>query len=267
MTVLASLLVLPLSLFLANVDAATAPDQDPLETMAPHDAREITRHLPGIVVGPVKDMESIVVAEEWWPLKPTRLECERPDDPSKSVELAIVSIPRAAGSPADEPKTGWALELPGGTTRYLQVDGEKGLVSPTTVSTPNGFIIRMDPPEPMVLPGTETGKRVSSKVKIDIYDIHSPTSVDYSGTVDCSWTDLGGWRVRVPSGEYDTRLVRIEYRGGVGPASVKGDNYFFLAKGIGPVAYTDFREISAFIIFSETNAKSGKLKAISHPAN
>ena len=247
--------------------AATTSDvQDPLETMSPRDARAIQRYLPGIVLGPVKDIDAIDVAEEWWPLKATRLECERPNDPKKTVEVMIESVPRAAGSPIDDPKTGWALELPGGTTRFLELDDKKRLVSPTTVSKSNGLIIRMNPPEPFVLPGTEDGKPVSKKIKIDIYDLHSPTSVAYSGTVDCSWTDLGGWRVRVPMGEYDTRLVRIEYRGGVGPASVKGDNYFFLAKGIGPVAYTDFRNISAFIIFSETNKKSGKVKAISHPA-
>ncbi|MED6308065.1 MAG: hypothetical protein VX563_08635, partial [Planctomycetota bacterium] len=93
-----------------------------------------------------------------------------------------------------------------------------------------------------------------------------PTKVAHSGTVDCTWTDLGGWRVRVPMGDYDTHLVRIEYDGSVGPASVQGNKYMFLAKGVGPVAFTDSRVISAFLFFSQSQHKAGMLKAVEHPS-
>ena len=266
MTLLLSLLV-----FLtvgSDVDRSeSTPVQDPLETMASHDSREIKKHLPGVVLGPVKDMPAIEIAEDWCPLKPTRFTYKRPGDKKEMVELLVQTVDRAPGSSVDEPKKGWALELPNGTTRYFSSDPEFGIVAPTDLSKRNGLIIRLDPPEPIVHHNAKVNEPISRKIKVDIYDLHAPKSVAHSGNVTCTWTDLGGWRVKVPMGEYDTHLVRIEYQGSVGPASVDGNKYMFLAKGVGPVAFTDSREISAFLFFSQTNQKAGMLSAISHPKN
>ena len=265
MLFLISLLVLPIGVASSPVEPTCASGQDPLEAMDPHDAREIKKHLPGIVIGPVKEMPPITTAEEWCPLKTTRFTYQRPGEKKTTVELLVKTVDRAPGSSIDEPEQGWALELPNGTTRYFRSDPKFGIVAPTDLSKGNGLIIRLDPPEPIVHQGAKVNEPVSSKIKVDIYDMHSPKSVAHSGNVTCTWTDLGGWRVKVPMGEFDTHLVRIEYKGSVGPASVDGDKYMFLAKGIGPVAFTDSREISAFLFFSETNQKAGMLTSISHP--
>ncbi|MEE2682186.1 MAG: hypothetical protein VX641_07435 [Planctomycetota bacterium] len=266
MALLVPFLVLPLCLAAVDSTKLTASDPDPLKTMDARDAREIRKHLPGIVMGPVKDMEGIGAAEDWCPLKSTRFTYERPGS-SKTVELSIRTVDRAPGSTLDEPAKGWALELPNGTTRYFRSDPDFGIVAPTDLSKSNGLIIRLDPPEPIVHQNAKVGEAVRRSIKVDIYDLHTPKSVAHSGTVTCTWTDLGGWRVKVPMGEYDTHLVRIEYQGSVGPASVDGNKYMFLAKGIGPVAFTDSREISAFLFFSESQQKAGILSAISHPEN
>ena len=264
---LISLLLLPIGIASVSVDSIPANEQDPFETMDARDAREIKKHLPGIVLGPVKDMGGIETAEEWCPLKTTRFTYERPGEKKKMVELLVQTVDRAPGSPVGQPEKGWALELPNGTTRYFRSDPESGIVAPTDLSKTNGLIIRLDPPEPIVHQKAKINEPISQKIKVDIYDLHSPKSVAHSGTVTCTWTDLGGWRVKVPMGEYDTHLIRIEYNGSVGPASVDGDKYMFLAKGVGPVAFTDSREISAFLFFSQTQQKAGMLSAISHPKN
>ena len=265
MPLLATLLVLTLCLPSNDPVATTALGEDPLATMDAHDAREIRKHLPGVVLGPVKGMESIEVAEDWCPLKSTRFTYERPGT-SKEVELTIRTVDRAPGSTLDEPARGWALELPDGTTRYFRSDPGFGVVAPTDLSKSNGLIIRLDPPEPIVHQNARVNEPIKRKIKVEIFDLHSPTKVAHSGTVDCTWTDLGGWRVRVPMGDYDTHLVRIEYDGSVGPASVQGNKYMFLAKGVGPVAFTDSRVISAFLFFSQSQHKAGMLKAVEHPS-
>ena len=267
MLFLISLLLLPIGVASTSLESMLVSAQDPFETMDARDARAIKKHLPGIVIGPVKGMAAIDTAEDWCPLKTTRLTYQRPGEKEKMVELLVQTVDRAPGSPVGQPEKGWALELPNGTTRYFRSDPKFGIVAPTDLSKSNGLIIRLDPPEPIVHQGAKINEPVSRKIKVDIYDLHSPKSVAHSGNVTCTWTDLGGWRVKVPMGEFDTHLVRIEYNGSVGPASVDGDKYMFLAKGVGPVAFTDSREISAFLFFSQTNQKAGMLSSISHPKN
>ena len=267
MLFLISLLLLPIGVASTSLESMLVSAQDPFETMDARDARAIKKHLPGIVIGPVKGMAAIDTAEDWCPLKTTRFTYERPGEKEKMVELLVQTVDRAPGSPVGQPEKGWALELPNGTTRYFRSDPKFGIVAPTDLSKSNGLIIRLDPPEPIVHQGAKINEPVSRKIKVDIYDLHSPKSVAHSGNVTCTWTDLGGWRVKVPMGEFDTHLVRIEYNGSVGPASVDGDKYMFLAKGVGPVAFTDSREISAFLFFSQTSQKAGMLSSISHPKN
>ena len=194
-----------------NEVESPSQDPDPLETMDDHDAREIRKHLPGVVVGPAKEVPAIEVAEDWCPLRTTKFTYQRTEGDKKDVELEIRTVERAPGSPVDEPEKGWALELPNGMTRYFKSDPEVGVVAPTDLAKGNGLIIRLDPPEPIVHRNARVGEPVKSRIEVKIYDLHSPTSVSHSGSVDCTWTDLGGWRVKVPMGEFDTHLVRIEY--------------------------------------------------------
>ena len=262
MLFLISLLLLPIGVASTSLESMLVSAQDPFETMDARDARAIKKHLPGIVIGPVKGMAAIDTAEDWCPLKTTRFTYQRPGEKEKMVELLVQTVDRAPGSPVGQPEKGWALELPNGTTRYFRSDPKFGIVAPTDLSKSNGLIIRLDPPEPIVHQGAKINEPVSRKIKVDIYDLHSPKSVAHSGNVTCTWTDLGGWRVKVPMGEYDTRLVKVEYNGSVGPASVNGSNYVFLAKGEGVIAYSDGRDISAFIIFNLDDDTGGVLKSV-----
>ena len=64
------------------------------------------------------------------------------------------------------------------------------------------------------------------------------------------------------NGEHHARLVKIHYAGGIGPASVDATNYYFLVPGLGPVAYSDDRSISAFIFYNNDSDRSGVLKEV-----
>ena len=238
-----------------------SPD-DAFEGMPQDDARHIQNRLPGIVVGPAKNVPLLENAEDWWPLKETTLTYGHGNDHAKSETVVIKRIARAPGSTLKDPIDGWALELPGGTTRYLTTNDPYGIVSPSALNKSYSVIIELDPAEPIVHSGSKPGNPARRKTKVAVYDVGNLKSTAYNGTVDCTWTDLGGWRVKVPMGEYDTRLIKVEYNGSVGPASVDGSNYVFLAKGEGVIAYSDGRDISAFIIFNLDNDTGGVLKSV-----
>ena len=131
-------------------------------------------------------------------------------------------------------------------------------MAPTAVSTTNGFLIRLDPPEPLVLEGT---LKSTQTTKVGIYDLHDPTDKSYSGSVKCTWSDLGTWRVKVPHGIHEARLIKVEYNGSIGPASVNAQRYMFFGKGVGPIAFTDMRDISAFLIINVDTNKAGVLES------
>ena len=240
---------------------SVSPD-DAFEGMPQDDARHIQNRLPGIVVGPAKNVPPLKNAEDWWPLKEATLTYGHGNDHAESETVVVKKIARAPGSTLKDPIDGWALELPGGTTRYLTTNDPYGIVSPSALNKSYSVIIELDPAEPIVHSGSKPGTSASRKTKVDVYNVGDLKSTAYTGTVDCTWTDLGGWRVKVPMGEYDTRLVKVEYNGSVGPASVTGSNYVFLAKGEGVVAYSDGRDISAFIIFNLDNETGGVLKSV-----
>ena len=243
------------------VDASSSTD-DPFKTMAPADAAYIQKHLPGIVLGPVQDIPPLKNAEDWYPMKSLEFAYDRSVSTDKEAMLVLEKIHRAPGTKIGEESEGWAVRLPNKTVRYLQSEEETGIVGPTDVSHAYGLIIRLDPPEPIVHANPKIGVPIERDIGVKIYDLSDPTSVSYSGQVKCTWTDLGGWKVKVPMGTYDTHLIRIHYKGSIGPASVESKRYMFMAKGVGPVAFTDSRDISAFFFYNNDSDHSGVLKEV-----
>ncbi|MDP7030510.1 MAG: hypothetical protein QF733_09850 [Phycisphaerales bacterium] len=229
-----------------------------VEGMPAEDAARIQRHLPGVVQHAV-EVAPLERAVDWLPLRQTTYQYTRPSGGEATIKVAETSRP--PGHPVGATSGGWRMDVSDGPTRYLRLDATKsqrGVVVPTDVSTANGLLIRLNPPQPLLLEG---GPHPPRDIAVKIYDVHEPSIVTHSGTVTCTWRDMGGWRVKTPAGEYDTRLVRMHYSGSVGPASVSGYTYTFYAPGVGPVAFSDSRDISAFLFFSDDTDHAGVLKA------
>ena len=55
----------------------------------------------------------------------------------------------------------------------------------------------------------------------------------------------------VPSGTYDAALIRWNYTGEVGPATIKDSQYRFLVNGTGEVAMAQIRSTSALLIYND----------------
>lgn len=241
---------------------AETQGDDPLKTMAPQDAAYITKHLPGIVLGPVKDIPPLDKPAAWYPLEEIAFVYDRVSSSTKKAKLVMEKIKRLSTDKKDTTVEGWAIVLPNGTTRFLQVEKETGIVAPTDLSKSYGLIIRLDPPEPIIHLKSKHGEPITRQIDVSIYSVSDPSTIAHSGKVKCTWTDLGGWRVKVPMGTFDTHLIRIEYNGSIGPASITAKKYMFIAKGIGPVAFTDSRDISAFFFYNNDADHSGVLSKL-----
>jgi hypothetical protein len=239
---------------------------DPLATLSSADASRIHKHLPGVVLGPSEHVSPLTDVKDWYPLQDATFRYDRPLTDGKKATFVLSSGVRSPGTPVGGPADGWMMTVSDGANQYLSQRSGEGIVIPSEIATANGLLIRLNPPEPILLNGIKEGQVDSRDITVKIYDVHDPTVVTHSGKVTCKWTDLGGWRVKVPHGEYDTRLIRLTYDGSVGPASVSAQKYLFFASGIGLVAFTNAREISAFFFYNNDSHHGGVLRTIEKKA-
>lgn len=251
---------------LLSLSTVVSASDDPLSALPGPDADHIRKHLPGVVTEYRPDAAPIDTPEDWFPLGTRSLVFVDPATGKGDQAFTLAPTVRSKRDPVPPRDGAWTASMPGGVTKFIDLKGPDGLVAPTAVSISNGVIIRLDPPEPLVLEGHEISDPKVRTIQVGVYDLHDSTDESYSGSVKCTWTDLGAWTVKVPHGSHEARLIRIEYNGSIGPASINARRYTFVAKGIGPVAYTDMRDISAFIFFNDDTGQSGVLKTVSKPA-
>lgn len=110
----------------------------------------------------------------------------------------------------------------------------------------------------MIIPGLRPGQSITSSHKVEVYDLSDLKKVSHSGSLDVTYTYVGTYRVTVPAGAYDAALIRWDYSGKIGPASIKDSQYRFVANGAGMVAMIQIRSISAMLIYND-HTKRGKL--------
>ncbi len=121
-----------------------------------------------------------------------------------------------------------------------------------------GVISRFSPPEPIYVGGLKPGDSKKFKVDVKVYDLSDPKDVTHSGSLDLTYSYVGAFEVTVPAGTYKAALIRSDYNGKVGPASVEDTQYRFLAQGVGVVAMIEKKDISAVLIYHD-HSKYGKV--------
>ena len=244
--------------------ATPAAKADVLKTLSKADAAYINTHLPGVVLGPSTTTPPLTNAIDWLPLKVETMTFLTPGPNGKQIVHTLRATDRSPGMPVGSQTGGWSLGLSDHSVHYLRHTPGKGIELPTVVSHKQALITRLNPPEPVVLEGKETNEAVTSTTKVRVYDLHEPAVLAHTGELTCTWTDLGGWKVKVPMGTYDTRLVHMNAKGTIGPADVDAHRYLFLAKNIGVVAFIREHIVAAVLVYHDDEIKAGVLESIDH---
>ncbi|MCH2135954.1 MAG: hypothetical protein MK101_05160 [Phycisphaerales bacterium] len=241
--------------------------QGPLAQADPSELPEnaaafIKAHLPGIKLTPTSGVKPIETATAWYPLKAQTMTYAAPEDPNKALVHVMSKTAREPGHPVGSTEGGWSVQLEDKSIQFLRVDAHRGIVMPTVVSPADGVITRLNPPEALVIQGHVPGDDETSDIKVRVYDLHEPSVLCHSGQLHATWQDLGAWRITVPKGTFDTRLVALHLKGKVGPASLDIERYYFLAKGVGVVAYAAEASVHAVLVYNSDTVQAGVLKAI-----
>lgn len=240
-----------------------APPSD-MSSMPADAAAFIDAHLPGVVLGSVADVSAIASATDWYPLTASTSTFLSTKDQKTTLAHVLTKTSRSPGLPVGSTSGGWSVHLPDKSVQYLRLDADRGLVMPTVVSHSDGLITRLNPPEGLILQNLkEEGE--SQTIKVRVYDLHEPTVLAHSGSITATWRDLGGWRVKVPLGTYDSRLLHLKAKGTVGPADVDIDRYCFLAEDTGVVAYAMESDITACLLYDSDTVTAGVLQSVDPP--
>jgi hypothetical protein len=153
---------------------------------------------------------------------------------------------------------GWRYTIEGVGAQHL-MQGPSGSVDIAAEQDLDHKVLsRFTPGEPLIIPGLKAGESKTSTLAVAVYDLSDLNKVSHSGSLDVTYTYVGTYRVKVPAGTYDAALIRWDYSGKVGPATIKDSQYRFLAPKAGMVAMIQIRSISAMLIYND-HTKRGKL--------
>jgi hypothetical protein len=152
----------------------------------------------------------------------------------------------------------WQYTAGQSTIYDLGTAGDGSIVSPSEQDLSQGVLTRYSPSRPVLLPGMQPGAQQTTTLRVNVYDISDPSTVTHTGSLTLTVTYLGRYQVTVPAGTYLAALVKWQYNGQVGPATVSDVEYRFFADGVGPVAVIDKQSVSAFLVYNN-DTKFGKV--------
>jgi hypothetical protein len=159
----------------------------------------------------------------------------------------------------DTSGTQWRYQVGDRAVYLKEVPGESlGIVSEADAD--QGVLTRYAPSEPLLIAGMNAGDRRQLTLNVSVYDLSDPDDLEHTGTLDTVLTYVGAYRVTVPAGSFDAALLRWDFRGKIGPATVEDIQVRLVAPGIGMVAAAEKRDVAAFLIYND-NTKQGKVLA------
>ena len=159
--------------------------------------------------------------------------------------------------PRDATGTEWRYTIDERTVFLRSVPGESlGIASEE--DSDQGVLTRYSPPEPLLIAGMNAGDTREMKINVKVYDLDDPADVEHKGTLDLTLTYVGAYKVTVPAGTFDAALLRWEYKGKVGPATIEDIQARFVAPNVGVVAMAAKRDIAAMLVYND-HSKIGKV--------
>lgn len=159
----------------------------------------------------------------------------------------------------DDPSgANWKAKIGNTDIIYLRKtdDGSVEFVSHPEFDT--GLSSSNHPPAPLLKTGLKPGESHKTKFEVKVSYLDNPEKVKHSGHLELTLTYIGAYEVKTPAGTFKAALVKSDYTGKVGPASVEDFQYRLFAKGIGIVAMVEEKHVSAYLLYKD-NTLIGKV--------
>ena len=147
---------------------------------------------------------------------------------------------------ADNPETAWKRRVGDDLVETYTSTDEMDVLIVEEVDHEHGFRVVIEPG--VHLPaGIEPGAVWEIDADLTVYDTDDG-SLDYHGELQALHSYEGAFRVRTPAGEFDTVLIREDFKMKIGPLKADDDRLLFFARGVGLVAEVEGIRASAILI-------------------
>ena len=248
-----------LCLGFALVVAAVVPDAG-AQTLSAADSAAINNLLGAGVMGAAVPAGAGTTPTSLMPLSPATLQFQFSAGPSQgATESDVLQANSQPGAAAP-----WQYTA-GTTTIYaLGTAPDGSIVSPSEQDLTQGVLTQYAPARLVLAPGMQPGVPQTTTLQVNVYNIGDLSTVTHTGSLTLTVTYLGRYLVTVPAGTYPAALVKWQYNGQVGPATVSDVEYRFFADGVGPVAAIDKQDVSAFLVYNNST-KFGKVLTAKTP--
>lgn len=223
------------------------------QALSPADQTTITNLLGTGVVGAAMPAAALIDPASLLPLKATTWTFQLTSGPNQGNAETDTLQPAATGS-----RSPWQYTSGQNTIYELRRTADGSIVSASEQDLGQGVITRYDPPRPFLLVGATPGMPQTIAVNVNVFNADDITTATHTGSLNLTYTYLGQYQMTVPAGTYTAAVVKMDYNGTVGPASVQDTEYWFYAGGIGPVAVIEKQNVSAFLLYN-SDTKLGKV--------
>ncbi len=234
--------------------AAPAVAQGAVLPLSPEDQQELNARLGAGVVGQALPSNPITDVSLYFPLQDRTMtyQVTSGKNAGKVQTLGIGTGRRPNGNKA------WKMGLSPSLIGFLHQTADGDLLMPAVSDTGEGVVVITTPPNPFLLNGMQPGDSRTVQQSVAVNYLDDPTSRDYSGNMNTTYTYVGTYQVIVPAGTYSAILVRLKCKGKVGPADTTDVAYYLLAPQVGVVAMVTQEDVEAFWII-HIDTKSGKV--------
>jgi hypothetical protein len=162
----------------------------------------------------------------------------------------IVHVERVASS---DPGTAWRVVDDDGEIQQLRVttDHEVVKLSQTDLQSDRTVVYR---PGLVLEPGMQVGESKTVKRALVTHKMQRPEDVEFEGELEYTTRYVGMYRVTVPAGRFDARLLEHRYSMKIGPAKARYHSYGFYADGVGNVAEASEESVSALLVYRRSSS-------------
>lgn len=242
--------------FCALAAAGSARADGVVLPLPAEDQKEIDAQLGAGVVGkalpsqPLGDLSSYFALEE----RALIFQVTAGKNAGTKQTLKVMKGQRPGGNAA------WRFELSPTLAGYLNQTTEGDLMMPAVADSGEGVIVITTPANPFLIKGMNPGESKSFTQTVAVNYLDDPAKQDYSGSLTGTYTYVGTYQVTIPAGSYEAVLVKLHFKGKVGPAHTEDTAYYFFAPGTGVVAMISQEDVEAFYVI-HIDTTTGKVLA------
>jgi len=146
----------------------------------------------------------------------------------------------------ENPETAWKRRIGDDLVETYTSTDERDVLIVEEIDHDHGFRVVIEPG--VHLPsGIEPGDTWEIDADLSVYDVEDG-SLSNEGKLHALHSYEGAFRVRTPAGEFDTVLIREDFKFHIGPLKAEDDRLLFFARGVGLVAEVEGLRASAILI-------------------